>query len=390
MAKLTNNRYYFDFNATSPLASSVKDWLSSGDFSFANPASFHFSGKKSKRLIQSTSDYLYDCFGFNEQEYDLFYHSGATEAISNLTLGTAVKRVCDQSPYLFLYSGTDHSAIRRLAPLLQRMGNQIQKIEVDQRGLPHLEDLEARVQSFDGPVFCHWTWVNNETGIIWPLSWIKEIKERNQNLQVHVDAVQAPGKIKDWQILDDSLDAYSFSAHKFGALKGVGFSFTRCDFSYESILPGGGQQRGKRGGTQNPDGIRSIKLALESLLEIFDFDRVNDAKSLLESEMESVLGERGIIITPGNDELRNCNTSCLLIPGKKANQMLTAFDIANIDLSSGSACSSGSVDPSSVLLTMGYSEEDAKSGLRFSLGPCCDVKAMEEVLPQIKKILSRF
>ena len=75
-----------------------------------------------------------NCLALDEQEFDLFYHSGATEAISNLTLGTAVKRVCEQSPYLFLYSGTDHSAIRRLAPLLQRMGNQVERIEVNRLG----------------------------------------------------------------------------------------------------------------------------------------------------------------------------------------------------------------------------------------------------------------
>ena len=149
-------------------------------------------------------------------------------------------------------------------------------------------------------------------------------------------------------------------------------------------------QRGKRGGTQNPDGIRSIKLALEELNQIFDFDRVWSCREMLERDMLEILGERGKIISPDADELRNCNTTCLLIPGKKANQMLTAFDLADIDLSSGSACSSGSVDPSSVLLTMGHSEEDAKSGLRFSLGPCMDEKLASEVRPQLKKILSRF
>ncbi|EQC46437.1 aminotransferase, class V [Bacteriovorax sp. BSW11_IV] len=383
--KLTNNRFYFDYNATSPLAESVTSWLSSGDLPFGNPSSIHSSGKLSKRYINETREFLYQTFGLND--FRLFFHSGATEGINSIVRGLAYELFKNSEKLTFICSPTDHSCIYNLKEELELFGHQFVVFDIDENGEFSYENLRDLIKAQTNKVLLNYTFVNNESGVVWPLDMAVSLKEET-GCFVHVDAVQAVGKIKEWQELSEKIDAFTFSAHKFGAMKGIGFSFMRTDFPFHSLIRGGGQQEGLRSGTENVHAIYSIKLALESLMKSYDFSQQVVGKNIIENEILKEIPSLKLVGAKANH--RNGNTIYLVIPNKKADILLTAFDLAKMDVSSGSACSSGAVIPSRVLMAMGYSEDEAKGAVRLSFAPSLDVASATEYATKIVTVLKRF
>lgn len=388
--KLTNNRLYLDFNATSPLAETVKSWLARGEFLFANPSSIHSSGKSARRSVNEVTEYLYQLFGLSEDDFDLIYHSGATEGMSMLIQGRAAYLRAHHEGGSFFYASSDHSCVVNQVPRLEAQGLKAFEISVDDQGELDPEVIGQMSSNEAGPnqKFFSFTWVNNETGVVWDLKKAKEIKEQT-GASVFVDAVQSVGKIDDWNKLDPSLDAYTFSGHKFGALKGVGFSFIKKDLKLCPLVMGGGQQQGMRSGTENTFGIVSLKYALEELHERQDLRLLQTSKQLIEQNLHELIGDKGEIIAAKAPK-RNHNTICFRLNGVRADQFLTAFDLAGIDVSTGSACSSGAVAPSRVLLAMGKSTNEAKSSLRLSFAPYLNTQDAIEFSDKINKVVSRF
>ncbi len=373
-------RLYFDYNATAPLSESVMDWLKQGNLPFANPASFHYSGQKSKNFIEETSDFLKKTFHI---DHKIFYHSGASEGINTVIRGWAKKNPNGH----FFCSSIDHSSVVNLGEFLEQFGVSTHVFKVDKNGDFDLNNLISQINQFAGaPCLLNYTYVNNVIGVVWDLKWAEEIK-RQTNCKIHVDAVQVPGKIKDWQSLNPKLDAYTFSGHKFGAFKGVGFTFFRPDFEFAPLLSGGSQQEGLRSGTENPVGIFSIKLALDNLIKNFNYDRLSKAKCLIESSLKNLLGERGEIISL-NAKIRNANTIYFIQKFENSEVLKMKFDLSGIDIGTGSACSSGTSLPDRVILALGYDADLAKSGIRLSFGPFMDEELAAKYLEKIKSILS--
>jgi cysteine desulfurase len=374
---MEKKRIYLDYNATTPLADSVKDWLR-GDITFlANPSSVHTSGKKAKRDIDKTKDFLFKTFGLDQNVFDLFFHSGATEGINTVVKGHA----SSLDNMTFLYHGTDHSCVYNLTGCLEKMGHQ--SISYDYKDI----EKSLKTEASDHNRLINLTWVNNETGIINSFDSILSLKDK-YNLKIHVDAVQSIGKIKDWSQLDSRVDAYTFSGHKFGALKGIGFTFMKKDFSFHPLLRGGGQQAGLRSGTENTIGIYSLKIALEEMLDKYNFDNQNIAKEWFEDKLCGLIGDKGEII--GKDVNRNGNTIYFILYETKAQTSAMALDMAGFDVSNGSACSSGAVLPSRVLLHMGYSEEYAKSAVRLSFSSHFEMQSAQKYWEGFEKVISRF
>ena len=208
------------------------------------------------------------------------------------------------------------------------------------------------------------------------------------------DSVQTPGKIPGWQSLKNELDAYIYSSHKFGGIKGVGFSFIKDSFDYSSLITGGGQQKGSRSGTENPVGVYTTELALKDLINGFTKSYVKDLKrikNLVEKTIVECLGE-GVIVAREARE-KNINTISFIIPDTDANLLLMAFDLSGFQVSSGSACSSGSNIPSRILEALGLSEELTKSGIRISLGKqtaSFSDNEVNELLSRLKNILKKY
>jgi cysteine desulfurase len=210
--------------------------------------------------------------------------------------------------------------------------------------------------------------------------------KKETNCFVHVDAVQLIGKISNWNDLSAELDSYTFSGHKFGSMKGVGFSFVKKDFNFLPLLVGGNQQNGLRAGTENALGIYSLKLALEDITELFDAPTIFSAKKEIESKILNLIGSKGKIVGI-NSPCRNLNTIFLVLHGKKAETLSAKFDLLGVDLSTGSACSSGVIKENRILMSMGYSFEDSRSSLRFSFSPLMNTTDAKNYFEKIESVL---
>jgi len=241
LEKLTSN-YYFDYNATSPLSPSVEDYLERGDFLFANPSSQYHLGKKSRQLINSSKEFFFNTFNLDEKLYQIFFHSGATEGINTFLFGAGFKSFKENKKINFYFSPTDHACVVNLKENLTALGHKVCFIPINENGEIIIEKLIEKINNKkEQRTIVNWTWLNNETGVLNNLE-VADLIKKETNAEVIVDAVQTPGKIVEWNKLSSALDAYSFSSHKFGGLKGIGFSFVKDSFDYSPLIIGGGQQ----------------------------------------------------------------------------------------------------------------------------------------------------
>lgn len=361
------DRIYLDYNATSPLSSSVKEWASEEFEVFANPSSIHTQGKATKRCIRGVSSTLYKVFGLDNQDFDLVYHSGASEGANSFFKGKALDLLNQGIKPTFVYSPTDHSCIRKQKDFFDIFNCQSVALPLSSSGKVDIASSLNLFKTIDEPILLNWTWVNNETGLVQNLKELEFLKSLDaKKVWVHIDAVQSVGKVKNWNRLGDFFDAITFSGHKFGTLKGIGFSFYKKDLKLFPLIDGGEQQAGRRSGTENIHGILSIAKAIQDVLE-FNLEQTYEIKQKFEYELEKVLGSEGEIIL--RDQERSSNTTFFILKKFDSQAVSMSLDLEGFDISNGSACSSGAVTPSHVLLSLGYNEKQAKSAIRVSFPP---------------------
>lgn len=393
--KLINNRFYFDFNATSPLDERVQARLQAGDFPFANPASLHTSGREARKAVQEVSQYLLNLYKL-QSSHDVIFHSGASEGINAFFKGVAFDAFRSKKKLSFFFSTVDHAAVFQLESFLKSLGHDVYFFTPDKKGDLSKDKWDELVSTMErvylsqseNSIYVNWTWVNNETGVVWPLEEILKLKNKFQCF-VHVDAVQTIAKIAEWKMLISELDAYTYSAHKFGALKGVGFTLIHKTFPWSPLIHGGSQQDGKRAGTENAIGVLSIKWALEHILEIENFDELILAKNTIEKSLIDLVKDNGEVIAK-DSEKRNGNTIFLLIRKAKAEVLQAAFDMNGVELSTGSACSSGVIKENRVLVSMGYTAEESRQALRFSFSPFMKHHEAIKFVEKITSVLKKF
>ncbi|MCB9061067.1 MAG: aminotransferase class V-fold PLP-dependent enzyme [Halobacteriovoraceae bacterium] len=377
--------YYLDYNATAPLVSSVKELLKKDEFPFANASSLHRDGKSSRRSMLLSQEAIKKCFKQNEH-FHLFFHSGATEGINTICKGLALKYFNEIS---FVYFSSDHSAVRSQKTFFEKLGCKVLEL----CPLPNGDfDIQHTVDSIKNLkttyTLLNYTWVNNESGVVWTLDDAQKIVDET-NCFVHVDGAQAIGKIEDWNKLNSKLHYYTFSGHKIGALKGVGLSFVNTLAPFESLINGGTHQEGRRGGTENTLGIKSLQLALEEICKIYSFNKQFDLKQKFLNKLNSRFKDE-INILGNQSKYQNSNTVFFEFLKERSDVVLTALDLEGIEVGTGSACSSGSIKPSSVALAYGLSEEDAKKVIRISFSPIIDENEIEIIFEKIENVLSRF
>ncbi|MCK6593894.1 MAG: aminotransferase class V-fold PLP-dependent enzyme [Bacteriovoracaceae bacterium] len=393
--KLINNRFYFDFNATSPLDERVITHLQAGDFPFANPASLHSSGREARKAIQDVSSYLLNLFQL-QSTHEVLFHSGASEGINAFFKGVAFDAFKNKKKLSFIFSSVDHAAVFQLESYLKTLGHDVYFFTPDSNGdlaslkWKELDELLEKIylsQSEDS-IYMNWTWVNNETGVVWSLDEVLKLKTKYKCF-VHVDAVQSVGKIRHWNILLQELDAYTYSAHKFGALKGIGFTLLHKSCPWFPLIHGGSQQDGKRAGTENALSVQSIKWALTHFEESFNYDELEKAKKTIEDSLLTLVKEKGEIIAHRSLS-RNANTIFLLVRGVKAEVLQAAFDMSGVELSTGSACSSGVIKENRVLMSMGHTAEESRQALRFSFSPFMTQSDAIKFVEKITSVLKKF
>lgn len=327
---------------------------------WGNPASQHSTGKFARARLDEASDFLQQTFEINHR---LFFHSGATEGINTFAQGFPGESI------LFLYSPLDHSCVLTQVERLKAQGHLALALPVDHQGQLRFDEAVANIQAaqkLHAPTrtLLNWTWVHNETGVVWPLTEAVRFKAAIGAL-VHVDAAQAPGKIANWRALSSELDMYSFSGHKFGSLKGIGWSFVHPKLGLKPLLLGGGQQQGLRSGTENVMAAWTVKLALEDLMQDYHAAEAQDLMRDVRLQLDAWLrgkGERLCAQAP----ILNSNTALFVLHALPADMSLPLFDLAGLELSAGSACASGTAKASHVLQGLGQ-EKWARHGLRLSL-----------------------
>ena len=285
----------------------------------------------------------------------------------------------------------DHAAVFNLKNDLEVYGHVVHYFEVDKNGEFNQELLignllKSKADGFE--TVLNFTYVNNETGVIWNLKRAVEIKEKT-NTFVHVDAVQLVGKIYNWKILNPNIDAYTFSGHKFGSLKGVGFTILKKLSSIDPLITGGNQQHNLRAGTENALGIYSLKLALLDFIDESHLVDLAQAKNEIEETILKLLGDNGEIIGHKNSH-RNLNTIFVLFHGINAETLSAQFDMAGIDISTGSACSSGVIKENRVLVNMGYSAFESKSAIRFSFSPFMNLSESKVYTEYLSETIRRI
>ncbi len=383
--RLTNNSILCDYNATAPLSTTVGRFLAQQDCDWGtNPSAYYGSGRRAHQLIRLTTEFLQQVFGL---PYWVMFHSGATEGANFFFQSWARWHQLRSEKVLFVFAQTDHPCVYQLQDLLLQMGHTVYLFEVDKEGqfslATVLAEIAWRQAQGNVHVYLNYTWVNNETGVVWDLEQALQIKQAT-GCFVHVDAVQAVGKIANWQRPLPGLDAYTFSGHKIGALTGVGWSFLREPQLFTPLLYGGGQQRSLRPGTENVLGIYSLQMALADLVQSWDYSALFSQQQFF----EEMCGQLAHVQIVARRQLRAANTSYLLIAGRKGRDLVNFFDRAGIEVSSGAACASGSGRPGRVLLQMGYSASEALGALRFSFAPKALAPApLSELTEKIRQLL---
>jgi cysteine desulfurase len=382
------DQVYLDYNATSPLSVSVSNWLKSGDLNFANPSSQHSAGKSARKEINQTRLKIFKTFNKKEDQTDLFFHSGATEAMVTFAHAFAEEARIRSKKLLICFSKLDHPAVTSLPGLF--LGDHVEHFELSLKSdldYDHQKNLDAlknkKSANPDLIILYHHLWIHNETGFVSPLSELQDFKGIPE-LYIHVDAVQSPGKIPSWRELEVG-DIWSFSAHKFGALKGVGFTLINKDVPFYPLILGGGQQKAMRGGTENPLAIKSIALALFDL-ELVDVVQTTHYKEEFEAFLEKELSGIGGVV---KGSLRNSNTIYFYFNSLSSDITLALFDLNGLMLSAGSACSSGAARPSQVMIQLGLNEM-SKNGLRLSMGFSLDRVLLEDLKKRFQEVISKI
>ncbi len=381
-------RLYLDYNATSPLSQSVLNWLKSGEMLFANPSSQHSSGKFSRKVINETRSLIYKTFSKSENDSKLFFHSGATESIITFAHSFSEWTRQNKKELLICFSKTDHQAVTALVGKF--LGSHVKFLELKispNLNYQHDENFknlqEMKASNPDLVILYHHLWVHNETGLVSSLESLKIFKNI-PDLYLHVDSVQAPGKTESWRHLNVG-DIFSFSAHKFGAMKGLGFSFFKKDLPFFPLISGGGQQGSLRSGTENPLAVMSLKLALTDL-EAIDVSKNTLQRIKLEEFIKAELSGLGHVITHQN---QCSNTIYFYLNSYASDIALALFDLEGMEISAGSACSSGAAKESAVLTQMGL-HKVARNGLRLSFSFQLSDEGLFLIQERFKRVVSRL
>jgi cysteine desulfurase len=368
-------RVYLDWNATTPLRPEAKAAMARAWEIGGNPSSVHAEGREARRLVEDARAAVAASVGADAA--NVVFTSGGTEA-NSLALTPGLRRGKGERVERLVVSAIEHASVLsggRFTP------ETISTIGVTSDGIVDLARL--RIQLEGPPALVSIMLANNETGAIQPVAEAAEMVHAAGGL-LHVDAIQALGKIP-FDLASVGADLISLSAHKIGGPKGVGaLVLAEGVEGLSPLLRGGGQEKGRRAGTEDVAGIAGFGAAAKAALS----GREDDAgrEQGLRERLEGVLKETpgAVVFAEGTQRLPN--TVLFALPGLRAETAVIGFDLAGIAVSSGSACSSGKVQPSHVVEAMGYGPELARGAVRLSLGWSTTSADIESALEAWRKL----
>lgn len=355
-------RLFLDHNATTPLKPAVREAMIAA-MAAGNPSSVHEEGRKAKALVEAARADL--ARALDAPAEGIIFTAGGTEAIALAMTGMA-RREKEPARRLFV-SGIEHSAVMKTAAMLAGEGLELEIIPTLSNGQADAEWLKSRIDAYntenEGNFLVCLMLANNETGVIQNIQALTSAIFAKGGY-LFVDAVQAVGKIQ-CSFNNLQADLMAVSAHKIGGPKGAGALLTKPAIPLAPLVTGGGQELGRRGGTENVIGLAGFAAAIREI-DVQAFGRLAAIRDRIETGLQA-MDIPGLKVW-GAGTARLPNTLCFSAPGFRAETQVMAMDLAGIAVSSGSACSSGKVAKSHVLAAMGASDEEAQSAIRVSLG----------------------
>ena len=382
-AAIMNQRklYYFDNNATTQVAPEVVESMMPFLTEYwGNPSSAYFFGKQVAKHVDEARAKVAGLINADPKE--IIFTSCGTES-NNTALCSAL--LTQPGKRHLITSAVEHSANINYGEFLQKQGYEVTFLPVESDGSLDLHLLDKTIRPDTAIVSM--MWANNETGVIFPIEEIAALCQ-SKGVLFHTDAVQTPGKIKI-DVKATGVDFLSLSAHKLHAPKGIGLLYAKKHTKFQPYLMGGQQERGRRGGTENVAGMiafgRAAELAISTLEE--ENTRVRGLRDHLETNLMRTVPNT---LRNGGKEPRLPNTTNLAFDFVEAEAILMLLDQAGICASSGSACTTGSLDPSHVLTAMGVPPSRARSCVRFSLGIYNTAEEVDYLLQQLPPIISKL
>lgn len=373
---------YLDNAATTKTAPEVVDaMLPYFSEHYGNPSTIYALGASCKKAVSNTRQIIADSLGCKPEE--IYFTAGGSEA-DNWALKATAEAYADKGKHI-ITTKIEHHAILHTCEYLEKKGFEVTYLDVDNDGMVCLEDLKAAIRP--DTILISIMFANNEIGTIEPIAEIGAIAKEH-GILFHTDAVQAYGQVPI-AVKDMNIDMLSASGHKLNGPKGIGFLYIRTGVKIRSFVHGGAQERSRRAGTENVPGIVGLGAAVERAF------RIMKSKTEKEIELRDYLIERIEKEIPhcwlnGHRTKRlpnNVNISFLFIEGES---MLIMLDMKGICASSGSACTSGSLDPSHVLLGIGLKHEEAHGSLRLTLSEENTKEEMDIVVEELKQIIQRL
>lgn len=372
---------YLDNNATTRVAPEVVEaMLPFLTERWGNPSSAYLFGHQLAQPLENARTRLAALLNADPRE--LVFTSCGTES-NNTAIHSALMTRPEKRH--ILTTAVEHSATIKFCNFLQKHGYEVTFLPVTPGGALDLDQLERSIRPDTAIVSA--MWANNETGMLFPVSEIAAICRR-KGVLFHSDAVQVPGKLK-LDVKELGVDFLSLSGHKLHAPKGIGLLYVKRQTKFQPYIIGGGQERGRRGGTENVAQIVAFGRAAE--LAAVRLDEENTRVRALRDKLEAgILASIPRSIRNGAPEPRLPNTTNIAFEGVEAEGILMLLDQAGICASSGSACTTGSLDPSPVLLAMGCTAARARASVRFSLGLYNTEAEVDYALKQLPPIIEKL
>ncbi|MHA1190490.1 MAG: cysteine desulfurase family protein [Alphaproteobacteria bacterium] len=384
MSELAANRdvaVYLDANASMPLLADARVAMVEALSHAGNASSTHAAGRSGRARIERGRDQIAALVGVSAQQ--VIFTSGATEAAAMALTTTYRIKGTDTAIVRIYIAATEHACVRAGGAF---PADRITVIPVTAEGTVDCEALTAALADHDandGPPLVAVMLANNETGIINPVAQVAGIVHQAGGI-VYCDAVQAAGRL-DLDIAGLGVDLLALSAHKLGGPQGIGaLILADNDLCPVPLIKGGGQEKRRRAGTENIAAIAGFGVAASlARNHMGDMARIGALRDGFEAAMLAISPDARIV---GNSVDRLANTSLIVAPGQVAETVVIAFDLDDIAVSAGSACSSGKVSQSHVLAAMGLPPEEARAGIRFSLHPGTTQDDIDRTLAVWQKI----
>ena len=375
---------YLDNNATTKVDEKVlEEMLPYLSDNYANPSSMYDFAKKPAAALKEARSVMRDFFGA-ESEKNIYFTSCGSEGAN-----TAIKGVlnCNREKKHLITTKVEHPCVLNTYKALEKQGYEVDYIGVNSRGELDIEELKSKLRKDTALVSV--MWANNETGIIYPVEEIAEyVKSHSPETRVFVDGVQAAGKIP-MNVKDTKIDIVSVSGHKFHAPNGIGALYVKSDVRFTPLINGGHQERGLRAGTENVPYIAGMAKAAELAMESLDYE-MTEVKRLRDRLEQGIL--KNVFNARLNTSTSNRvpNTTNIGFEYVEGELILLHLSDIGICASSGSACTSGSLEPSHVLRAMGIPFTALHGSIRFSLSRFTTEKDIDFVVENLPPIMDKL